>query len=907
MEEDDLVLREKEEENPEEHAITKAAKASADKSEHNGSALQELRWQAFLMLRSQQQEMGSQGVCAVCQAPLVTVTQLRPCHHAFCQSCVESNVGDLGQCLTCASAIDESDLMSDQPHSMVLAQPYATLKTHPEALLTCLQRGETLVSTREAADRLLLEFGVARGGGVRYVRVVPDMHGNHVRRGSLALGEAPPERLIERVDLGEHRLYEPNDPSLGYAFETAEHAWKAREAAEGGGEEVAVAAEGAVRARLTVRWVEEMAMEPLELRLRAPVGGAFFRRVLVQLPSRNLRGAPAKRQEEHEHKCSRTGGDGGEADGHEHSRKAAQALELEEKPVVFHCEEDGVSANGWVMYAWPQGVGASGTRAQASVHPAVSRRTMLAGDCTSKQDSEQQAEEQIGNVKSVLKTLIETALHNDELANLPARSLAELGEKRPPELLIEDIANLNDMYASTIFREAQEGIDVGNPNSLATGQAVNEYLEPCSRWHLLTATQYAKNFPSEVGGYALSLAGLAATSGAVAETHYVWADVSSSLRWLPISCALVLQLLALIKLLAAPNVVLSELNGPKSCGAYGSLLMSLVLVAAELKDANLRLGQVAVYAAGSLQFLMIVHYYTLNYRKRAPPVPFWFPATVGIGASTISGARVGLPQAWLVVTFSLSAAQCLLLWPWISFRLWRVHSSAPAPSVFIHAAPISLVSLAYFSLAGDLVEGENLDQLTKPPGQVFFALSTFGALSTLVFAYARRRILRQFILPAPLLFIHQEWAGLTFPLVATSTVALLFAARTTAANHGDDAVKVWPTILAIFCVCLLAFINIFFFIRFPVWLLRGLPPVPALPRQISASQVEQQEGVVKPGRSCCGRLRWTSVGKRQGACRSTQGDELAAVVVPQVSMHEISSHDVSIVETGSFSCRSQSA
>jgi len=505
MEEDDLVLREKEEENPEKHAITKAAKASADKSEHNGSALQELRWQAFLMLRSQQQEMGSQGVCAVCQAPLVTVTQLRPCHHAFCQSCVESNVGDLGQCLTCASAIDESDLMSDQPHSMVLAQPYATLKTHPEALLTCLQRGETLVSTREAADRLLLEFGVARGGGVRYVRVVPDMHGNHVRRGSLALGEAPPERLIERVDLGEHRLYEPNDPSLGYAFETAEHAWKAREAAEGGGEEVAVAAEGAVRARLTVRWVEEMAMEPLELRLRAPVGGAFFRRVLVQLPSSNLRGPPVKRHEKHEHRGSRTGGGhGGEADGREHSRKAAPVLELEEKPVVFNCEEDGVTANGWAMYARPQGLGASFARAQASVHPAVSRRKMMAGDRASKKvgrdekemaskwidrlanDSEQHVEERIGNVNAVVKALVEAAWHNDELANLPARrraALAALGEKRSPELLIEDIANPTDARARTIFSDLCANIHANAAREAQLHESLfgNEQIDERSR------------------------------------------------------------------------------------------------------------------------------------------------------------------------------------------------------------------------------------------------------------------------------------------------------------------------------------------------------------------------------------------------------------------------------------------
>ena len=69
--------------------------------------------------------------------------------------------------------------------------------------------------------------------------------------------------------------------------------------------------------------------------------------------------------------------------------------------------------------------------------------------------------------------------------------------------------------------------------------------------------------------------------------------------------------------------------------------------------------------------------YCLNARLRAPPVPFWFPATVGIGATSIAGARVGIPEGLQVAALVLSATQCLVLWPWITWRLAHSRHAAP--------------------------------------------------------------------------------------------------------------------------------------------------------------------------------------------------------------------------------------
>ena len=95
--------------------------------------------------------------------------------------------------------------------------------------------------------------------------------------------------------------------------------------------------------------------------------------------------------------------------------------------------------------------------------------------------------------------------------------------------------------------------------------------------------------------------------------------------------------------------------------------------------------------------------------------------------------------------------------------------------------------------------------------------------------YVRRRTLWEFVRPANEWFVHQEWAGLTFPLVATSTVALFWGRRATKLDGGGD---VWPMALAFFCVAVVCPINLLFFARLPFWIAKGLPPVPPAPTAV---------------------------------------------------------------------------
>ena len=92
-------------------------------------------------------------------------------------------------------------------------------------------------------------------------------------------------------------------------------------------------------------------------------------------------------------------------------------------------------------------------------------------------------------------------------------------------------------------------------------------------------------------------------------------------------------------------------------------------------------------------------------------------------------------------------------------------------------------------------------------------------------------------------FVHQEWSGLTFPLVATSCYAILYAARIVPLDCSatlQTASRVWATGLGIFTLTIVGIIDAFYFLLgMPQWVFcTGLPQVPA-PPPLSASAVER--------------------------------------------------------------------
>ena len=276
---------------------------------------------------------------------------------------------------------------------------YNTLKAQPMMLSEHRAKGEAVRRERERATRLVLEFGIVTGGvdtsAVAFVRVVRSADGSTLRKGMSSKTNFGGE-LVASVSLGGTSLG-PFQPMLSAPN------------AQGGayGFPVPVSRSHEVRCKLTVKWNEQVFMNPLELHISTSDGEPFKRRAVIQMPQgaaivgggnsphpdrlgRPPLAAAAGRSPPLGRSPMRGIGPKGGACGRtpESSqssparrpppvkrpvlspRAAQRALDIlpDDEPVVFTCEDDGVTSNGWVLYHRVQGnTGGAATKAQANV------------------------------------------------------------------------------------------------------------------------------------------------------------------------------------------------------------------------------------------------------------------------------------------------------------------------------------------------------------------------------------------------------------------------------------------------------------------------------------------------------------------------------------------------------------
>jgi tellurite resistance protein TehA-like permease len=213
--------------------------------------------------------------------------------------------------------------------------------------------------------------------------------------------------------------------------------------------------------------------------------------------------------------------------------------------------------------------------------------------------------------------------------------------------------------------------------------------------------------PAEVGGIALNLAGLSAWIVAMADLEPRLQPVCSPAVDAVVGLCVALLVLSLLKLLSVPAQVRAELLDPRPCGAHGALLMALSNACAHASKFSAQAALQAVYIAGALQAAMVFWFLGRAWQLCSPAVPVWYPPTVGVGMAGIAGSQTGMSPPLQQAFFYASAALCLAEWPWITARLLRDDRAAAAPSVFIHAAPFSLVALTYMAVFKDELAAAN--------------------------------------------------------------------------------------------------------------------------------------------------------------------------------------------------------
>lgn len=260
--------------------------------------------------------------------------------------------------------------------------------------------------------------------------------------------------------------------------------------------------------------------------------------------------------------------------------------------------------------------------------------------------------------------------------------------------------------------------------------------------------------PSEAGGIVLNLAAIASLLTSIADLYLALTPVSTAGSWLCIALSCCILAAFVLQAIFHHAHLRAELMKPNKCGSLAALCMSCTFCSSYIRfaPAGERAAYVIVHIASALQLAMLTWFLVLSLRTRSPPAPYWFPATVGIGAAAIAGSKVAMHPDLQLFFFSLAAALCFIVWPWVTCRLASSDSASPAPSVFIHAAPLPVVALAYIQVFVAPTQ-ENLSQSAIAAGHFFFAATSMAALTTLLFAYRRRAFLRRFVLPRDVAYV----------------------------------------------------------------------------------------------------------------------------------------------------------
>ncbi|CAK9018797.1 unnamed protein product [Durusdinium trenchii] len=224
------------------------------------------------------QQEATQSQCDFCRKPLIQPIRLSRCRCALCACCVEVTVRYMRECPVCESAVDvKAGKVTSDASNELLAHVEDRVARAGEEIAE--QQGvlQQLVDARQASQRLVLQYGnTSSGRGSKrsyttFLKVV-QAEGGPSEKGS-----------VLKVDFNINPGYakptatakEPNDKSLGFAFEYA----MAR----------------AYPCHMTVHFKPELGLPKLIIEHYVRDEPKTSRRILIQLPQPRMPPAGAPR------------------------------------------------------------------------------------------------------------------------------------------------------------------------------------------------------------------------------------------------------------------------------------------------------------------------------------------------------------------------------------------------------------------------------------------------------------------------------------------------------------------------------------------------------------------------------------------------------------------------------------
>ena len=334
------------------------------------------------------------------------------------------------------------------------------------------------------------------------------------------------------------------------------------------------------------------------------------------------------------------------------------------------------------------------------------------------------------------------------------------------------------------------------------------------------------NLPVQASGIALNIVAIASLLGLLnGRPGWAWAWVGPFLvpfEWVFFTASLVLQVLLTLRAMTVLRqgrltdlLLRQELHSRRQTAGWAALIIAGHLTWARLHPYLGAPAFAMVHVFAMLQYLTCARFLLLCWRKRSPPEPYWFPATVSLAAIGIVGPGIGSPRALTVAATACGCVVAATAWP---VCVWRVFSRpeqiAADPSVFVMMAPVPFVTMAL--IAQRTADHEPL--LGRVGMDCLFLLNTLNLLVTLACAVQRRRQLARTLRP-----FSPAWASLTFPLASNCIVAVRYAidydARSSAerAEWLASAAAHWSAVLVPITLVLVPCIDLLWMFHMPHW------------------------------------------------------------------------------------------
>jgi tellurite resistance protein len=276
-------------------------------------------------------------------------------------------------------------------------------------------------------------------------------------------------------------------------------------------------------------------------------------------------------------------------------------------------------------------------------------------------------------------------------------------------------------------------------------------------WHRL------EYLPVSFFGAVMGLAGLSIAWRLAYDSFGVPAWIAATLGWTAIAAFVLLGIGYLSKLINAPEAVLSEFKHPIAGNLFGTIPISLLLLAIILAPINLLLARV-VWVIGAISMVVfartIVHRWMSDRQQVAHATPAWIVPVVGMLDVPLVLPSLAWPQLHGVMVLGLAVGLFFAI-PLFTLIFSRLVFEPPIPdallpSLMILVAPVAVGFSAYVATTGQVD---------------LFAESLYMVTLFLLAVLMQR--LRHLTTCCP---FRVSWWAVSFPLAACAVSALKFAA-----------------------------------------------------------------------------------------------------------------------------------